>query len=88
MIPKGTSHTSLPNSTFEVLKGTMKTRFEPSLPRKSAWKNDKNLHPGFEPRTPATDVSILTLDHQCKIHSLHKAVYLKILVEGTNLPNQ
>jgi hypothetical protein len=24
MIPKGTSHTSLPNSTYEVPKGTMK----------------------------------------------------------------
>jgi hypothetical protein len=28
MIPKGTSHTSPPNSTYEVPKGTMKTRFE------------------------------------------------------------
>ncbi len=43
MIPKGTSHTSVPNSTYEVPKGTMKTRFEPSLPRMSAWKNNK-LH--------------------------------------------
>ncbi len=33
MIPKGTSQTSVPNSTYEVPKGTMKTRFEPSLPR-------------------------------------------------------
>jgi len=33
MIPKGTSHTSVPNSTYKVPKGTMKTRFEPSLPR-------------------------------------------------------
>jgi hypothetical protein len=31
MIPKETSHTSVPNSTFEVPKGTMKIRFEPSL---------------------------------------------------------
>jgi hypothetical protein len=53
MIPKGTSHTSVPNSTYEVQKqkynstdlglwknvipkGTMKTIFEPSLPRMSA----------------------------------------------------
>jgi hypothetical protein len=43
MIPKGTSHTSVPNSTFEVPKGTIKTRFEPSLPRMSALKNNKLL---------------------------------------------
>ncbi len=36
MIPKGTSHTSLPNYTNEVPKRTMKPRFEPSLPRMSA----------------------------------------------------
>ena len=41
MIPKGTSHTSVPNSIYEIPKGTMKTRFEPSLPRMSAWKNTK-----------------------------------------------
>ncbi len=41
MIPKGTSHTSVPNFTYEVPKGTMKTRVEPSLPRMSAWKNIK-----------------------------------------------
>jgi hypothetical protein len=28
MIPKETGHTSVPNSTYEVPKGTMKTRFE------------------------------------------------------------
>jgi hypothetical protein len=36
MIPKGTSHNSLLNSTYEFPKGTMKTRFEPGLPRMSA----------------------------------------------------
>jgi hypothetical protein len=40
MNPKGTSHTSVLNSTYEVPKGTMKTKFEPSLPRISAWKNN------------------------------------------------
>ncbi len=39
MIPKGTSHTLVPNSTYEVPKGTIKTRFEPSLPRMPARKN-------------------------------------------------
>ncbi len=38
-----TNHTSVPNSTYEVPTGTMRTRFEPSLPRMSAWKNIK-LH--------------------------------------------
>ncbi len=28
MIPKGTSHTSVPNSTYEVPKGTMNSRFD------------------------------------------------------------
>ncbi len=41
MIPKGTSQTSDPDSTYEVPKGTMKTRFEPGLPRMLAWKNNK-----------------------------------------------
>jgi hypothetical protein len=69
MIPRGTSHTSVPNSTYEVPKGTTKIRFEPSLPRMSEWKNIK-LHPGFQHETPASVTSILSLDHQCQIHSI------------------
>ncbi len=51
MIPKGISHTSVLNSTYEVPIETMKTRVEPSLSRMSAWKNitlytqDSNLGP-------------------------------------------
>jgi hypothetical protein len=40
MIPKGTSHTSLPNSTYEVPKGTMKARFEPVF---QGWQQEKIL---------------------------------------------
>ena len=48
MIPKGTSHTSLPNSTYEVLKGTMKARFDLVS---QACQHEKilNSNPGFEP---------------------------------------
>jgi hypothetical protein len=38
MIPKGTSHASVPNSTYEVPKRNMKTIFEPSLPRDVSMK--------------------------------------------------
>jgi hypothetical protein len=50
MIPKGTSHTSLSNSTYEIPKGTMKTRFEPSLLRLSACEIIK-----FTPRIRTQD---------------------------------
>jgi hypothetical protein len=57
MIPKETSHTSVLNSTYEVPKGNMKTRLEPSLPRMSAWKNIKSLTQDFNPGPLATVVS-------------------------------
>ncbi len=79
-IPKGTSHTAVLNSTYEVQKiyinltdlglwrnlipkGTLKTRFEPSSIRMSAWKNIK-LHSRFEPKNPASVISILSLDYK------------------------
>jgi hypothetical protein len=55
MIPKETSHTSVPNSTYEVPKGTVKTRFEPSLPR---MKKYYISHSGFEPWTPASEIQV------------------------------
>jgi hypothetical protein len=66
MIPKGISHTSVTNSTYEVPKGTMETRFEPSLPRNFSMKKYYNFLPGFEPGTPASVESILTLDQQAR----------------------
>jgi hypothetical protein len=45
MIPKGTSHNSLPNSIYEVPKGTMKTRFEPWSPKDVSMKKYKKSHP-------------------------------------------
>ncbi len=70
MIPKGTSHTSVPNSTYEVPKGTMKTRFEPSLPRMSARKNSKLHTQNSNPEPPASVISNLTLDHQSQKQSV------------------
>ncbi len=84
MIPKGTSHNSLPNSTYEVPKGTGKTELEPSLLRMSAWKNIKNITQDSHNICKYFDIGPPEPDNK----SLHKAVHVKIPFEGTNLPNQ
>jgi hypothetical protein len=88
MIPKGTSHTSVQNSTYEIPKGTMKTKFELSLQGCQHEKISK-----FTPRIRTQDPC-----NSCKYFDIglpkpdtgspHKAVDVKIPVEGTNLPNQ
>jgi hypothetical protein len=72
-----------------IPKGTLKTRFEPSPARMSAWKIIK-LHSGFEPKTPASVISTLSLVGLSKPdnYSSLKVVHVKILVDGTNLPIQ
>jgi hypothetical protein len=88
MIPKGTSHTSVPNSTYEAPKGTMKTRFEPCLPRMSACKII-NFSPRIRTRDPCNSDEYVDIGpSKPDIYTSHKVVYVKIPVEGTNLPNQ
>jgi hypothetical protein len=88
MILKGTSHTSVPNSTYEVPKGTMK----PDLNLVSqGCQHEKiiNFSPRFRTRDPCISNEYVEIGpSKPDILTTHKAVYVKIPVEGTNLPNQ
>jgi hypothetical protein len=88
MIPEGTSHNSVPNSTYEVSKGTMKTRFEPSLPRMSARKII-NFTSWIRTQDPCSSGKFFAIGPSRTVTWVsNKVDHVKTPVEGVNLPNR
>jgi hypothetical protein len=83
MIPKGTIHTSVPNSTYEVPKGLNLVS--------QGCQHEKIINSTLGIRTQDPCIIKKYFDigpSKPGTYSHHKAVDVKIPVEGTNLPNQ
>ncbi len=69
----------------------MKTRFEPRIPRMSSGKREKvlNITPWIRTQAPCIlSKDFVTRPSKLDTQYSHKAVHVKIPVEGTDLPKK